>query len=121
MEKIKWIQNKIGYEKIFMILLLIIFLFSYDTIYASKIKKIDEMTTNELIEYGRQLEIRKQEMEEYQKNIQVEANNKFNEIVQKEKQEIFLRNIIIITLAIIVIILFIFLLKKSNQNNNLLD
>lgn len=71
---------------IFIMVFILILLSS--NVYSMEIKKINEMSTNELIDHGRQLEKREEERQKIEENIQIQANNKFNDVVKKENNEL---------------------------------
>ena len=101
-------------KKILFILLIVALCFSYNNIiYAKQIRKMNELTDNELIEYGRQLEQKEQEREAIQEN----ANQKFEQAIQKEKRENIIKySIVIIFIFLLVIILVLsILLHKKNK------
>ena len=109
---------------IFIVILLYILsaLFS-SNVYAKHIVKMNELTDNELIEYGRQLEKEEQEREQARQQLQENANKEFNELVQKKNIETFLKYAIPIVFSILIIIIIVLVVKLHNKrtSDKLLD
>ncbi len=89
----------------------------------AQIKPLNEFTSQELIEYGRELEKKEQERKETIEKEQLNANKKFNEEVkQQEKEKLFdtIMPILVICLNLIIIILgvilYIHISKKRNKH-----
>lgn len=88
---------------VFLIFLVIFISSICSTVYAKHIKPINELSINELIEYGRQIEKNERERKETLSNTQIEANNKFNALIQQENKD---RTVNVITSIILICFIF---------------
>lgn len=110
--------------KKYFIFIILFILFLSPNVYARNFVKIDDMSAKEAMEYGRQMERKKQEKEELNKKTQSEINRQFNELIDEENKENFfsiITIVVIILLILIIVTLSILLYKKSNNNSDKYD
>lgn len=102
----------------FTLLIILILLLPINPCFAKHIKKIEDMTSDELIEYGRQLEKEEIEREESKQQIQMDVNKKFNDNTKKKKIIKYIPTFIACIL-ILIFITFILLTHKKQSINRL--
>ena len=102
----------------FILIIILMLLLPTNLCFAKQIKKIEDMTSNELIDYGRQLEKEETERNEAKQQLELEANRKFNDNIKKEQYSKYIP-ISIVCIFIAIIVIYILLIHKKQAINRL--